>query len=302
MSRRTSAAPSVPRAPARGGGVVAAAVVAAVAVALMATLFAVQRWGPFPPRSPSPAVAVLSGSAAPPSASPGWRDRHTVHVTFIGASVTRGWFASRTAAAFPERTADTLAGRGRDVRWTVEAEPGAPVDTAEQWSFPRRQDIVVVHVVTDDFLHGTPLPEYQARYRHLLGEVRAASPHAQLLCLGDWSRIGAVDRAGHSSYAYDAIVHDACAAYQGTYVPLNQLYDVPGVRGPPGRPTPFGISDAFHPNDAGHSLISQTVIDGLDGHPPVEQFPQMLVQAEPPALPRPSPGSTPETRRGRSGA
>jgi lysophospholipase L1-like esterase len=240
------------------------------------------------------------GTAEPGLAGEHSRARRDVQrVMFVGASVTRGWFASSLSRAFPERVSAMLPTEQQDVLWTVLADPGAPVDVAERWQLRRNQDIVVVHVVSDDFLYGTPLREYDMRYRTLLRRILDASPRARLVCLGDWGRIGAVNRLGTVAYSYDRVVDAACASHGGTYVPINQNYDVPGARGPSGRRTGFGISDDFHPNDFGHMLIAQTVMQGLQGHPPAEPVPAPGAPSEQPVLPRPTPGTPPDTRSGR---
>ena len=248
----------------------------------------------------SPAPVETSGSEQPRAGEHGAALTDVLRIAFVGASVTRGWFATSTTRAFPERSAAILPTQGRDVLWTVLAEPGAPVDVAERWRFPRHQDIVVVHVVSDDFLYGTPLQEYARRYDVLLRRILRASPKAHLMCLGDWGRIGAIDQAGIVAYSYDSAVHASCDSDGGTYVPINQLYDVPGARGPAGRLTPFGISDAVHPNDLGHNLIGQTVVQGLEGHVPAEPVPPPGAASKAPVLPRPTPGTPPQRRSGRT--
>lgn len=248
----------------------------------------------------SPAPAELRGTAPPRVGEHSEALTDVLRVAFVGASVTRGWYASSTQKAFPERAAALLPTQGKDVLWTVLAEPGAPVDVAEHWKFPRYQDIVVVHVVSDDFLYGTPLQEYGQRYGTLLRRILHASPGARLVCVGDWGKIGAVDWRGIVSYSYDAVVHASCDSHGGTYVPLNELYDIPAARGPVGRLTPFGISDAFHPNDYGHLLIGRTIVQGLEGHAPAEAVPVPGASTRVPALRRPTPGTPPHRRSGRT--
>jgi lysophospholipase L1-like esterase len=251
--------------------------------------------------APSERPADISGMDAPrPRTLRADATRRTLQIGFVGASVTRGWYVSAAADAFPQRTSELLAQRGQDVRWTVVARPGATVDVADGWQPPRGENVVVVHIVSNDFLYGTPLAGYRAGYRALLAHVRRASPRARLVCLGDWGRVGAVDRAGIAASGYDRVVSAACARDGGTYVPLNQIYDVPGARGPAAGSSPFGVTDDFHPNDLGQLLIAEAVLQGLDGHPPHETMPTAPVQVHaPPARPRPTPGTSPDTRSGR---
>jgi hypothetical protein len=207
-----------------------------------------------------------------------------LRVAYIGASVTRGWYVTSIEDAYPAVSARMLAtARQRDVAWRVVALPGAPVATVLTWPIPADQDIVVIHVVSDDFLYGTPLDVYGTRYRSLLDKVRAASPKADIVCLGDWGKVGAVNRLGMFAYDY------------------NGDFDTPGSRGPVGHPSLFGPAHGdFHPNDLGDRLIAESVVDGIEGRPPVEQVPPgATVVAPAPVIPDPGPGSHPPPVHGR---
>lgn len=129
--------------------------------------------------APSERPADISGMDAPrPRTLRADATRRTLQIGFVGASVTRGWYVSAAADAFPQRTSELLAQRGQDVRWTVVARPGATVDVADGWQPPRGENVVVVHIVSNDFLYGTPLAGYRAGYRALLAHVRRASPRS----------------------------------------------------------------------------------------------------------------------------
>ena len=251
----------------------------------------------------SPTPAPAGGQPARTSAdaqAPAHGEGRALRVAFVGASVTRGWYVSSLEDAYPAVTARLLArSRDRTVDWSVVAQPGAPVADALTWEFPRDQDIVVLHVVSDDFLYGTPPAEYQSKYRALLHELLAVSPRAHLVCLGDWGKVGAVNHLGTSAYTYDTAVYQECAGVGGTYVPLNQDYDVPGARGPRGHPSVFGPARGdFHPNDMGDRLIAESVMQGLSGTPPVEQAPPPTSTAAPPPQAEPGGTGAPPSRTG----
>ena len=251
----------------------------------------------------SPTPAPAGGHPARTSAdaqAPAHGEGRALRVAFVGASVTRGWYVSSLEDAYPAVTARLLArSRDRTVDWSVVAQPGAPVADALTWEFPRDQDIVVLHVVSDDFLYGTPPAEYQSKYRALLHELLAVSPRAHLVCLGDWGKVGAVNHLGTSAYTYDTAVYQECAGVGGTYVPLNQDYDVPGARGPRGHPSVFGPARGdFHPNDMGDRLIAESVMQGLSGTPPVEQAPPPTSTAAPPPQAEPGGTGAPPSRTG----
>ena len=245
---------------------------------------------------PTPVANQPAGQQAPSRT-----EARALRVAFVGASVTRGWYVTSLGDAYPAVTARLLArSRERPVDWSVVARPGAPVAAVLRWELPRDQDIVVLHVVSNDFLYGTPPAEYQTRYRALLHELLAGSPRSHLVCLGDWGKVGAVNRLGASAYTYDTIVSQECGGVGGTYVPLNQDYDAPGARGPRGHPSVFGPARGdFHPNDEGNRLIAASVVQGLNGSSPVEQAPtsQSTVAPQRPAEP-PAPAASPSRTGG----
>lgn len=218
----------------------------------------------------------------------GHRHGGPIRMSFIGASVTRGWYVTSLRNAYPAASARIIAGEHqRPVDWRVTALPGAPVDRALTWTYPRDQDLIVVDIVTNDFLYGTPLATYESNFTNLLQKLRRGSPRAGFLCVGDWGPIGAVDQAGQTAYGFDQIVAATCNAFNGVYVPINQIYNVPGARGPLGHPSIVGpIQNVFHPNDYGHELIAEAVVSGINGDPPTEAVPNGpgILQPKPRAL------------------
>lgn len=215
---------------------------------------------------PAGPVRSRPAAAAGPTAGPS-------RILFVGASVTRGYYSSRVGDAYPADLDRLLRAEGRPVRATVVAHPGARVAEAAAWPLAGGQAIVVVHLVTNDFRRSTPLGAYRASYDRLLERLRRDSPRARLLCLGDWGPPVAVNEIGVRAVDYDAVVNAGCQDRGGVFVPLSQLYADPQYRGPAGRPTSFGPSDRFHPNDAGQLTIARTVLAGLDGSPPTEALP-----------------------------
>jgi lysophospholipase L1-like esterase len=219
------------------------------------------------PAAPTtPRLAAASGPASQPTAGPS-------RVLFVGASVTRGYYSTGVSDAYPAELDQLLIAAGRPVRATVVAHPGARVAEAAVWPLAGDQAIIVVHLVTNDFRRSTPLGSYRASYDRLLERLRSDSPRARLLCLGDWGPPVAVNDIGVPAVDYDAVIDAACQDRGGVFVPLSQLYADPRNRGPAGRPTPFGPSDPFHPNDTGQLAIARTVLAGLDGSSPVEALP-----------------------------
>ena len=224
-------------------------------------------------RSPLRAPPARFGADLDPFGS---RHGGSIRISYVGASVTRGWYVTSQEDSYPAVSARMIARlRQRDVDWHVVALPGAPITVVDAWQpLPVDQDIVVIHVVSDDFLYGTPPPTYEKDYGALLQRIRKSSPKALFVCLGDWGRFGAVNREGMLAYTYEQIVQAVCHQLEGVYVPLNQDYEVPGARGPIGHPSMFGPARGdFHPNDYGDQLIAQSVVAGAQGNPPIEQIP-----------------------------
>lgn len=222
----------------------------------------------------------------------GHRHGGSIRMSFVGASVTRGWYVTSIEDDYPAVAARIIAGeRGRPVDWKVTANPGAPVAQALTWSYPTAQDLIVVDIVTDDFLYGTALATFESEYTSLLQRLRHGSPQAGFVCVGDWGRIGAVDETGETAYDFDQIVAATCNAFHGVYVPIDQIYDVPGARGPVGHPSIVGpAKNLFHPNDYGHELIAEAVVSGINGDPPTEAVPSgpAILAPKPHVIPLPT--------------
>lgn len=225
----------------------------------------------------------------------GHRHGGPIRMSFVGASVTRGWYVTTLRDAYPSVSARIIAGEHqRPVDWKVTALPGAQVDRALTWTFPPDQDLIVVDIVTNDFLSGTLLSTYEAEFTDLLQKLRRGSPRAGFACLGDWGPIGAVDQDGQTAYRFDQVVAATCSAFDGVYVPINQIYGVPGTRGPLGHPSIVGpAKNLFHPNDYGDELIAEAVVSGINGDPPTEAIPNGAGTLQPKSRALLAPSATP---------
>ncbi|MBO0701756.1 MAG: SGNH/GDSL hydrolase family protein, partial [Candidatus Dormibacteraeota bacterium] len=137
---------------------------------------------------------------------------------------------------------------------------GASVFDALRWPYPGDQQVIVVHLITNDFLYGTSLVRYQQALRQVLVDLRERSPEANLICLGTWQRPGMVNRARVPLQSFDAAAREGCASEHGEFVPLDRIFATPGSRGPAGQDTPWGPTDGFHPNDVGAQMIANAVL------------------------------------------
>lgn len=186
-----------------------------------------------------------------------------VRVLFVGASITSGMEQSSLDDTYPGDVVARLRERGLRVEWDERARSGAMVGDALTWPYPADQQIIVVHLITNDFLRGTPLDAYQDRLHQVLVALRERSPQAHLVCLGTWEAPGFVNRDQVPLETYDAAAKESCDGEQGTFVPLDGIFATPGTRGPRGQATPWGPTDGWHPNDVGAQDIADAVLAAL---------------------------------------
>jgi acyl-CoA thioesterase I len=212
------------------------------------------------------AVALLAAGpalpASPAAASPA-PARPAVRLLFVGASVTAGEYAAEPAHAYPELVAARLRADGYCTELRVVAHPGATAAAARRWDLRTPSDVVVVHLVTNDFSRDTRPASYQAAYEAVIRRLRQASPSGRLVCLGGWGDPRAVNRLGVRAERYDRIAQAACAAAGGRYVDVSALYLQHADRGPAGQVTALGVRDGFHPNDRGHRRLAAAVLAAL---------------------------------------
>jgi len=184
-----------------------------------------------------------------------WPKGRALHVLFVGDSLTAGYHASRRSTAFPARVSAALRARGRTTE-TVLALSGVKASYWASRPLPAA-DLVVLALGTNDFsVHLTPRAAFDSDYRRLVANVRARSPHAQLLCLSLW-RSSHYGYAGATLIAYNKVVARDCT--DGAFVWISDLYDAPGDRQAAGRPSFLGQSDGFHPGDVGHRHIAAAI-------------------------------------------
>ena len=183
----------------------------------------------------------------------------------MGASITAGVGATNPSSAYPAVLSQEIGAEVGPVLPAVVARPGATVSTALTWPYPTDQDLVVVHTVTNDFLHATPPPVYRASLRELLERLRSESPDAAMVCLGVWGGPADVNRAGLGVPVYDRVVEDDCRLVGGIFVPLSALFELGPLHAPDTYASLAGPRLSFHPDDAGHERIAMTVHAAFEG-------------------------------------
>lgn len=229
-----------------------------VCAALLAVAILLTSPGSAPRRPSQPAPVKLARARSNGSAS-GHREP-LVRALFVGASLTSGLEQSSLSDTYPGKVVARLRERGLEVQWEERAQSGATVGDALTWPYPADQQIIVVHLITNDFLRGTPVGVFQGRLHRVLAELRERSPEAHLVCLGTWEAPDKVNRDQVSLATYDATAKEACRGERGTFVPLDRIFATPGTRGPLGESTPWGPTDGWHPNNVGAQDIADAVL------------------------------------------
>jgi acyl-CoA thioesterase-1 len=181
-------------------------------------------------------------------------------ILFVGASLTEGWYASTKDRTYTALVATGLE-EGRRVHVRTLAHPGATAEDVSRWDLRTPSDYVVLQVATNDFVKDVPVDVYAASYADILDQLRAASPKAELVCLGAWLDPTSTNRLGVAAVDYDVATRTACGEEGGRYVDLSATYLDPLNHGPQGRQTYHGPGDLYHPNDRGHAEIADLVLE-----------------------------------------
>jgi acyl-CoA thioesterase I len=188
-----------------------------------------------------------------------WPAGRPLRVLFVGDSLTVGKYALRRGSTFPSLVTAALRARGR-VSESIRARTGV---TASYWAsrpLPAA-DLVVIELGTNDFsVHLTQPAQFASDYGRLVANVRARSPHAQLLCLSLW-RSSHYGYEGEKLLTYNKTVARECQG--GAFVWISALYDAKGARQPADLPGFLGTTDGFHPNNTGHREIAKAIAQTL---------------------------------------
>lgn len=178
-----------------------------------------------------------------------------ITAVYLGDSLTYGLFASSEAAGYrPQVTAALNA-----IAPVTESRAGQTGNKArevgESAQIPADAGVIILALGTND-VYRTPQEEFDVDYQALVDKAKASAPNAVLVCVGSWTNTD-------GARLWDDGIQKPCEAAGGTYVPIWQLFDEPGNRGPAGVEAFGGTSDDFHPNDTGYAAIAQRVKDAL---------------------------------------
>lgn len=205
----------------------------------------------------------------PPLVPAVWPGDAPLFVTFLGDSLTAGYNASTPELGYKNVLLGKLAAVGPVAQSGV-AIPGGRLqrvaDIAPDVGPANR--LVIVELGTNDAADPpTPIEEFRAQYRNLLTETKSTASNAPIICLGTW--LGSNSEGVRTGTELDSAIYAECRAQGGTYLRLDSLFEPAVNRGPAGRPSvgDDGLSDNFHPNDAGHQQIAEQIFRRLDLRP-----------------------------------
>jgi acyl-CoA thioesterase-1 len=188
-------------------------------------------------------------------------DGAPLRVLFAGDSLTGSYYATTEALGYRPLVVDALGKRGEVEPVGVGVPHGRLSEVEAGTEIPAGAQLALLEVGTNDF-GKTPIRTFTDQYASLLDRVSASSPGVAFLCLGIWR--GSDDAVnGVNGATYDAAIKSECEERGGHFLPLQPIYDTEGTRGPSGRDTWLGAADEFHPNDKGHALIAEAVLDAL---------------------------------------
>lgn len=209
---------------------------------------------------------VSPGYVGPPRATLTWPNDAPLFVGFLGDSLTAGYNASTPDRGYRSLLMAELARYG-PVAESGTWIPGARLQKVADLAPPlgEANRLIVVELGTNDAAEPpTPVEDFQNQYRGLLDSTQQSAPNTPIICLGTW--LGANSQGNALGVGLDKAIRSECLAHGGIYLRLNGLFAAAANRGPAGVPAvgDGGVSDIFHPNDAGHELIKDQIVGRLE--------------------------------------
>ena len=179
-----------------------------------------------------------------------------LRVLFAGDSLTYGLYTSAENKGFRPLVVAGLSAT-MAVEETKAQFSGAGVNQVSNLvSAPENLDLAIIELGTND-VPKTDLGAFRDQYAALITKIRTPSPGAALLCVGTWSPGDA------QTLPFNYAIKDACVKNGGQYVDVLDLYNAAGNHGAEGVKTWAGVSDTFHPNDAGHKAIADLILSRI---------------------------------------
>jgi acyl-CoA thioesterase-1 len=182
------------------------------------------------------------------------RKDEALRVSFVGDSIDAGFYASQEDLGFHGLVVGEWRKSGPVADYPMtDMVGGTARDALRNAEYPAEQQLYVVELGTNDAPR-VNYREFRAEYDMLLDRIRSASPDAALVCVGLW-------RPKKNADTFDTIVKDLCEVRGGVFVSISDLAADESLKGPAGVPAFGGLSDSFHPNDRGHRLIADRILD-----------------------------------------
>lgn len=123
-------------------------------------------------------------------------------------------------------------------------------------------DVAILELGTNDL--GTTEPGsrtdidlFRQQYEDLIAKVQR-SAGVQVICVGVWQKSGP-----QISDPFDFEIERICEKRGGQYVDLTAAFETKDTFGPEDSPSWLGPSDNFHPNDKGHRLIADLILERI---------------------------------------
>lgn len=174
-----------------------------------------------------------------------------LRVMVAGDSLSVGYYASTKDKSFKSLVLSQL---GQAEALDPKQGPGKLSTVDRIIEVPPNLDLAIIELGTNDVGVPVPLETFKANYVNLFNMVKKSSPDVRFMCASTWAK---------DSPTFDVAIHDLCETVDGAYVDLTGAKAVPANRGPKDVQTEFGLSDAFHPNDAGHKAIAEAIISKI---------------------------------------
>lgn len=220
-------------------------VVLLVAAALTITYFAFNK---------DPAFSEKAAITSPNVVELNVRKGEALRVSFVGDSIDAGFYASDESLGFHGLVVGEWRKGGPVADYPMTHMIGGTAgDALRNPEYPADQQLYVVELGTNDATR-VNYREFRTQYDTLLDRIRSSSPDAALVCVGLW-------RPKKYADTFDTIIKDLCEVRGGVFVSISDLAANDSLKGPPGLPAFGGLSDSFHPNDQGHKLIADRILE-----------------------------------------
>lgn len=185
-------------------------------------------------------------------------------VFYAGDSLSYGLYSSTEANGYRFLLNDELRKHGEIVEHrATKADEKALFKIGNVQNIPESGvDIAILELGTNDLgtneVGSRTEPDlFHKQYQDLVRNVQR-SAGVQIICVGVWGGSGQT-----ISDPYDFEIQKVCQEHGGQYVDLTAAFELKDTFGPKGAPSWLGISDGFHPNDKGHRLIADLILERI---------------------------------------